>query len=330
MQSIERPAAPGAGRPSKQEVKTAMFTDYDVIIIGSGCAGLAAGIYTSRAGYETAIMEKESMGGEMMSRQLIENYPGFGKGIMGPDLGSAMLEQASNAGAEVETGEVVGIQDKGSYKIVKTTEASYTCKGVILASGSHPRLLNVPGEKELAHKGVFYCATCDGALCAGKPVVVAGAGDSGITEALYLERLGCKVTVVELMDTPKASKVLLDRAEENPNIQVMCGTKIEAIRGADWVTGVEVSDVATGEKKCLDVEGIYVRIGLVPNTQFLQDTLPLTPAGQVVVDVNMGTEIPGIYAAGDIRANSPAQMATAVGDGVTAAMALGRYLTSLT
>ncbi len=306
-----------------------MFTDYDVIIIGSGCAGLAAGIYTSRAGLNTGILEKETMGGEMMSRQLIENYPGFAEGIMGPDLATAMLEQAGNAGAEVETGEVEGIEEKKGYLVVKTDDGSLTCKGVIIASGSHPRLLNVPGEKELAHKGVFYCATCDGALCAGKSVVVAGAGDSGITEALYLERLGCKVTVVELMAQPKASRVLLDRAEENPNIEVICGTKIEGIVGDDWVTGVEVSDVATGEKRTLDVQGIYVRIGLVPNTQFLQGTLELTPAGQVPVNEQMATAIPGVYAAGDIRTNSPAQMATAVGDGVTAAMALGRYITSL-
>ena len=193
-----------------------MFTDYDVIIIGSGCAGLAAGIYTSRAGLNTGILEKETMGGEMMSRQLIENYPGFAEGIMGPDLATAMLEQAGNAGAEVETGEVEGIEEKKGYLVVKTDDGSLTCKGVIIASGSHPRLLNVPGEKELAHKGVFYCATCDGALCAGKSVVVAGAGDSGITEALYLERLGCKVTVVELMAQPDIDGALVGGASLKP------------------------------------------------------------------------------------------------------------------
>lgn len=306
-----------------------MFTDYDVIIIGSGCAGLAAGIYTSRAGLETYIIEKGSMGGEAMSRQLIENYPGFAEGIMGPELAGAMLEQAANTGAEVEAGEVVSIQDKGKYKIVRTEDGSLTCRGIIIASGSHPRKLGVPGEAELSGKGVFYCATCDGPQCAGKPVVVAGAGDSGITEALYLEKLGCRVTVVELMEQPKASKVLLERAEENPNIEVLCGTRIEAVRGEEWVTGIAVEDVASGEKRVLDVEGIYVRIGLIPNTQFLENTISLTPAGQIPVNESMATELPGVYAAGDIRQYSPAQMATAVGDGVTAAMALGRYLSSL-
>lgn len=306
-----------------------MYTDYDVIIIGSGCAGLAAGIYTSRAGYTTLVSERKSMGGEASSRQLIENYPGFAEGIMGPDLATAMLEQASNAGAEVELGEVYSIQDKGSYKIVKTSDGQLTCKGIIIASGSLPRKLNIPGEAELDGKGVFYCETCDGPLCAGKPVVVAGAGDSGITAALYLEKLGCTVTVVEFMDVPKASKVLLDRAEENPNVEVICGTKINAVVGDDWVTGVEVENRATGEKKVLDVQGIYVRVGLVPNTKFLEGLLDLSHGGQIQVDVNMATAVPGIYAAGDVRENSPRQMATAVGDGVTAAMALGRYLTEL-
>ena len=306
-----------------------MFTDYDVIIIGSGCAGLAAGIYSARGGYETCILEKGSMGGEMGSRQLIENYPGFANGIMGPELAGQMLDQAVNAGAEIEIGEVTAIQDKGNYKIVKTTDGSYTCKGVILASGSHPRLLNVPGEKELFAKGVFYCATCDGAQCAGKPVVVAGAGDSGLTEALLLEKLGCKVTVVEFMDKPKASQVMLDRVEENPNIEVICNTQITTIKGESWVDGVEVMDRATGEKRVLNVQGIYVRIGLLPNTSYLNGLLELAPTGHVPVDGNMKTAIDGIYAAGDIRTASPAQMAAAVGDGVVAYMNLNRYLSTL-
>lgn len=306
-----------------------MFTDYDVVIVGSGCAGLAAGIYTSRAGYSTLILEKETVGGEMMSRQLIENYPGFATGVMGPDLGTAMVTQAENAGAELEQGEVIRIQDKGDYKIVKTDDETYTCKGIILASGSHPRLLNVPGEAELANNGVFYCATCDGARCAGKTVVVAGAGDSGITEALILEKLGCKVYVVELMAQPKASKVLMDRAEENENVKIMCGEKILEITGEDWVTGVDIQNVATGESQHMEVEGIYIRIGLVPNSQYLQNSIKLLPNGQVPIDENMKTEIDGVYAAGDIRQYSPAQIGAGTGDGIVAAMALGRYLSTL-
>lgn len=306
-----------------------MFTDYDVIIAGSGCAGLAAGIYTSRAGLSTMVLERKSMGGEASSRQLIENYPGFANGIMGPDLATAMLEQASNAGTEIEMGEITAIQDKGSYKVVKCGAESMTCKGIIIASGSLPRKLGIPGEEELDGKGVFYCETCDGPLCAGKDVVVAGAGDSGITAALYLEKLGCRVTVVEFMETPKASKVMLDRAEENPNIEVILNTAIKSVKGDEWVTGVEVEDRATGESRILEVQGIYVRVGLVPNTKFLEGTLTLARGGVIPVGVNMETEVSGIFAAGDVRENSPRQMATAVGDGVTAAMACSRYISSL-
>ncbi|MGM9522599.1 MAG: NAD(P)/FAD-dependent oxidoreductase [Oscillospiraceae bacterium] len=306
-----------------------MFTDYDVIVIGSGGAGLAASIYTSRAGFETLVLEGKAPGGELISRQLIENYPGFAEGVMGPELANQMIGQSENSGAELEVDKVVSIKDKGSYKMVKTESDSYTCKGIVLATGSHPRLLNVPGEAELTGKGVFYCATCDGPQCAGKPVMIAGAGDSGLTEALQMEKLGCKVTVVEFMPQPKASQVLQDRVAESPNIEIICNTKTNAIFGEDWVNGVEVEDRETGEKQVLPVEGVYVRVGQIPNTEFLKGTLELAPNGQVPVNQNMETALPGIVAAGDIRTLSPAQVSTAVGDGVTAAMSLGRYLNTL-
>jgi thioredoxin reductase (NADPH) len=307
-----------------------MYTDYDVIIIGSGCAGLSAGIYTSRAGLRTLVLEKEVIGGELMNRQLIENYPGFGSGVQGPELGSAMLDQAMGAGVEVEIGTVMGIESKAQYKLVKTEDQNRTCKGIIIASGAQPRKLRVPGEEEYAEgKGVFYCATCDGPGFSGKPVVVAGAGDSGITEALYLERLGCKVTVVEFLAQGKASKVLLDRAVASPNIQITYSTKIVAVLGNENMTGVDLEDVSSGAKSHVDAEGLCVRIGMIPNTDFAKDIFALTPLGQIPVNENMETSIPGIFAAGDVRQYSPMQMATAVGDGVTAAMALGRYLATL-
>ena len=218
-----------------------MFTDYDVVIIGSGCAGLSASIYTARAGLETIVYERGSMGGETSTRTLIENYPGFAEGINGPDLAAALLQQSENAGAEVEVGEVTGIVDKGNYKIVNLEDDKVTCKAVIVASGSLPRLLNVPGEAELTNKGVFYCETCDGPICAGKPVLIAGAGDSGLTAALFMAQLGSKVTVAEFLEKPKASQVLLDRAEE-AGIEIICNKKITKIEGPDWVTGVQLED----------------------------------------------------------------------------------------
>jgi thioredoxin reductase (NADPH) len=305
-----------------------MYTDYDDIIIGSGCAGLAAGLYTSRAGLRTLILERETMGGELMNRELIENYPGFGSGVQGPELGSAMLEQAMNFGAEIELGEVTGLEVAPKYKVVRCEGQSRTCKGIIIATGALPRKLRVPGEEELSGRGVFYCATCDGPGFAGKAVAIAGAGDSGVTEALFLERLGCRITIIEILPQPKASKILLDRAWSTPNIVIKCGTKIERIVGDERVTAVDLLEAATGDQSRLAADGVLVRIGLIPNTQFLKGVLPLGVAGQVPVNENMETAVPGILAAGDVRQNSPMQMATAVGDGVTAAMAVGRYIES--
>lgn len=306
-----------------------MYTDYDVVIIGSGVAGLAAGIYVSRAGLDAVVMEKSGMGGELMNRQLIENYPGFAEGIQGPELAGAMLAQAENAGAEFIECEVRNIKSKNRVHTVYTDNGSYTSKAIIVATGSHPRLLDVPGEKELSGKGVFYCATCDGPLLAGKNIVVAGGGDSGVTEALHLANLGCKITILEFMEKPKASSVLLERMEENPNIQMICGARITEVKGENWVTGVIYEDRETGKHNELEVEGILVRIGMIPNTEFLSDTIELNTAGQIPVTEQMVSSVEGIFAAGDIRVNSPAQLGTAAGDGITAAMAAARYVNTL-
>jgi thioredoxin reductase (NADPH) len=306
-----------------------MRTDYDVIIIGAGPAGLAAGLYTCRAGLRTLLLEKETMGGELMNRELIENYPGFGEGVQGPELGSAMAQQVMNFGGEFDFGMATSVEVHSDFKVVRTDDRTCTCKGMIIASGSLPIKLGVPGEEDFARRGVFYCATCDGPEFAGKAVAVAGAGDSGVTEALALARIVSKVTIVELMPQAKASKILLDRAHDNPKIEIRCATRIERIVGGDRVTALELEDRNSGAKNRLEVEGILVRIGLKPNTQFLHGVVPLTPIGQVPVNENMETSIPGIFAAGDVRQHSPMQIATAVGDGVNAAMSLGRYLESI-
>lgn len=306
-----------------------MFTDYDIIIAGSGTAGLSAAIYTSRAGFSTLVCEKDTLGGESMNRQIIENYPGFANGIMGPELGSAMLEQAGTFGAEIETGEILSVSCKNSVFTVKTDGGLFTSKGVIIASGCKPRLLSCPGEDKFSGKGVYYCATCDGPLLAGKDVVVAGGGDSGITEALYLEKLGCKVTVIELLQTPKASRILLERAEENANIDIMLGKKILCIHGDNEVAAIEIQDVVTNKKALLEKQGILVRIGMIPNTEFIKGTIELSGNGQIPVNGSMETSIPGLFAAGDCRLNSPAQFGTAAGDGICAAMAFNRYMNSV-
>ena len=302
-----------------------MRTDYDVIIIGGGPAGLTAALYTSRARLRTMILEKESMGGELVNRELIENYPGFGEGVQGPDLAASMATQAMSFGTKFEYAEVESIEVKEDYKVVHSDGDDYTCKAIIIASGSQPRKLGVPGEEEFDYCGVFYCGTCDGPMYDGKAVAVAGGGDSAITEALALARYATHVTVIARSKL-RASKVLQERAAADPKISILCATTIEEIVGDGEMTGLELLDRTTGEKKHLDADGICVRIGQIPNTQFLEGLLELTPGGQIPVNENLETSIPGIFAAGDVREYSPMQISTAVGDGACAAMSLGRYL----
>lgn len=303
-----------------------METPYDVIIIGSGPAGLAAGIYASRSRLRTLVLERETPGGELMNINLIENYPGFQDGVNGADLGSQMMTQSNKFGAELQFADVEKIIPGTNEKVLVTTMGEFRSKAVIIASGSHSRKLGVPGEEELTNKGVFYCATCDGPRFAGKVVAVAGGGDSGVTEALFMSTFVSKVIIIELMPQMLATKILQERVAANPKIEVRCGVKIEAIRGKDNLEFLELSDVKTGQKTTLRVDGLLVRIGLIANTAFLKGTLPMNSIGQVMVNDRMETDIPGIYAAGDVRHNSPMQIVTAVSDGATAAMRSLKYL----
>jgi thioredoxin reductase (NADPH) len=303
-----------------------MSSVYDVIIVGSGPAGLSAGLYTSRAGLSTLIMEKETIGGELMNREMIENYPGYPEGILGPDLGSNMTTQAMNYGAEIKMAEVTNIEVAEDYKLIKTPEEEYRGKAIIFTGGAHPQKLGIPGEEEFTDNGVFYCATCDGPQFANKMVAVAGGGDSGLTEALSLTRLVSKVILIELLPRLTASKVLQERALANPKFEYMCGTRIEAIQGDSNVKSIAIVNAKTGEKKSLEVDGLLVHVGLEANTGYLKNIVPLDERGQILVNEKMETQIPGIFAAGDIRHDSPMQIATAVGDGVTASLSLGKYL----
>ena len=210
--------------------------------------------------------------------------------------------------------------------MLKTSVGEFRTKAVIIASGSHSRKLNVPGEEQLTGKGVFYCATCDGPRFANKVVAVAGGGDSGVTEALYMSGFVTKVIIIELMPQMLATKVLQERVAANPKIQVICGTKIEAIQGSAGVEFLDLADVKTGEKSTLKTDGLLVRVGLIANTAFLKGTLPMNSIGQVMVNDRMETEIPGVYAVGDVRHNSPMQIVTAVADGATAAMRSLKYI----
>lgn len=293
---------------------------YDVIIIGSGPAGLTAGLYTSRSKLRTLIIEKGALGGELANRDLIENYPGYPDGILGPELSSRMVNQAMNYGTEIQLGEVERIQTNGNRKVVKASFGEFACKAIIIAGGAYNRKLGVPGEEEFVDRGVFYCATCDGPRFANKVVAVAGGGDSGITEGLFLARLVSKVIIIEMLPQCTATKILQDRAFSNPKIEIRCDCKIEAIIGDEQVKALDLLHVQTGERSTLEVDGILVHIGLEPNTDYLSGAVPLDSNGCVLVNEKMETKIPGVFAAGDIRHNSQQQVITAAGDGAVAAL----------
>ena len=299
---------------------------YDAIIVGSGPAGLTAGLYTSRARLKTLIIEKEAIGGELVNRDLIENYPGYPDGIQGPDLATRMARHVMDYGAEIQLGDVRQILLEKEYRVVKTDQGDFCGKAIIVAGGAHPKKLGIDGEETFTNKGVFYCAICDGPGFAGKSIVVAGGGNSGLTEALFLTRFASKVVIIELAPHLTATPILQERVFSNPNIEIKCGVKIEAICGDQRPKAINILYALTGERGILETDGILVHVGVEANTDYLRGRLPLNEKGQVVVNGKMETEVPGVFAAGDIRHESPWQIASAVGDGATAGLSLIKYL----
>lgn len=299
---------------------------YDVIIVGAGPAGLTAGIYCGRAKLRTVILEKESLGGKITNVEWIENYPGFPDGVAGAELGSQMMAQASKYGVEFKLAEVVGVELKENQKIVKTSEGDLAGRALIIAGGARSKKLGVPGEAEFAGSGVAYCALCDGSAFTNQVVAVAGGGDAGITEGLYLSRIASKVIVVELMPELTASKILQERALADPKIEIRCGTKIEAIVGDIKVRALALLELKKEQRTTLEIDGIFVSVGLEPNTDYLKGIVPLDSGRQVLVNDCMETQVSGVFAAGDLRHNSARQVGTAVGDGIEAALSATRFL----
>ena len=303
-------------------------TNYEVVIIGGGPAGLTAGLYTARARLDSLLIEKGLVGGQIKNAELVENYPGFPNGVSGYDLGELMHKQAEKYGLKTIIGEASGIELRGEEKVVKTTEGDFTTRALIIAGGSSYRKLGVPGEEEFTGKGVSYCATCDAGFFQEQPVAVVGGGDAAITEALHLTKYASKVTVIHRREQLRASRILQEKAFTEPKIDFLWDSVVNRIEGDDLVRTIGIKQVKTGESSVLEVNGIFVAIGFIPDTDYLKDILTLDDLGQIITNEKMETEIPGILAAGDIRKNSARQAITAAGDGATAAINAAVYLTA--
>ena len=299
--------------------------EFDVLIIGGGMAGLTAGIYASRYGLNTAIVEQMMAGAQIINLEKIENFPGFPQGIAGYELGPATQEQAMNAGVEVLMDTVTGVSVDGEYlRVTGDMGGSYLGKAVIMAAGSSLRSLGIPGEEEFEGRGVSHCATCDGPLYMGQTVAVVGGGDSAADEALTLTEYTERVILFVRGDSLDAQQVLRDRIAGNPKIEVRYGAEVAEIVGEDTVTGVRVR-TADGET-VEPLSGLFIYVGLDPNSAAVADLVPLDNAGHIPVGLSMDTPHPGLFAAGDIRQQSAAQLVASAGDGATAAIAAYRYI----
>ena len=303
-----------------------MKADYDVIIVGGGAAALSAAIYTGRAEMSTLVIERQYVGGQVVQTHKIENYPGFPEGIAGPELTERMQAQAKRFGAEIRNEEVSRIELDGDVKIVTTPKAAYRSWALILAVGAHPRYLNVPGEKELWGRGVSYCGTCDAAFFRNKKVVVVGGGDAALKEALFIARFAGDVLIVHRRNTFRAEKIYQNEARGNPRIAFRLDTVVDRINGTDRVESVDAVNEKTGEKETISCDGVFVFVGSEPSTDFLCNILPSDCGQHIETDHDMMTRIPGVFAIGDARKDSYRQIATAVGEGATAAIAAEHWL----
>jgi len=301
------------------------MTKYEVIIIGGGPAGLTAGLYTSRAGLKSLLMERSMVGGQIINATLVENYPGFPQGISGAELGSLMHQQAVKYGLEIMIAEVTGIAQGQPYNI-STTEGDFEATAIIIAAGSEYRKLGVRGEERLLGHGVSYCATCDGFFFRDQEVAVVGGGDTAITDALELTRHVKKVYVIHRRDQLRAGQVLQQRAFAEPKLDFIWSTVVEEVLGDKVLEELKLHNVKTGQHSTLKVAGVFVAVGLMPNSRSFFNIVDLDDAGYIVTEETMATSTPGIFAAGDIRRNSPRQIGAAVGDGVTAAMSAFKYV----
>ncbi|HOF01757.1 MAG TPA: thioredoxin-disulfide reductase [Spirochaetota bacterium] len=301
---------------------------YDIIIIGAGPAGLTAGIYSCRAGYKTLIVEKLNAGGQIMLTDAIDNYPGFPEGITGFELQDRLKKQADKFGAEFVYGEASKIDKTGDILTITCEGKKYETKAAIITTGASHRKLGVKGEKEFSSKGVSYCGTCDGPFFRDKNVVIVGGGDTALTEAIFLARLAKSVAVVHRRDRFRAVESLIKQAESISNISFIYNSTLEEIKGDASVKSVVLKNTLTNNIQEINVDGVFIFVGLDPNTNFLDKSIK-DEKGYVVIDKDMKTAIKGLYAAGDVRADAYRQIVCACGDGAKAAKFAMEYVDEL-
>lgn len=295
----------------------------ELLIIGGGAAGLTAGLYGARAGRRTVLIERMFAGGQIATTHRLENYPGFPQGIGGVEIGMAMMEQAERFGLEIQYDTVNGLELDGAVKTARCEGGDWQAKAVILCMGAEPRRLGVEREDELRGRGVSYCATCDGAFYQDKAVAVVGGGDTACEDALYLAALARKVYLIHRRDELRAAGILRQRVMENERIQVLWNTQVEALLGDGQLEGLALKGENKGE---LQADGLFIAVGTTPQAQLVQGALKLDAQGAIVTDERMRTELPGVYAAGDVRATPLRQVVTAAADGAVAATEAAKYL----
>ncbi len=299
---------------------------HDVMIIGGGGAGLTAALYSSRANLSTILFEKLVPGGQIASTDLVENYPGFTEGILGPEIAQKMEAQAVRYGTQMISEEVKRLTAKrGSFEAA-TESSVYAARAVILAMGASYRTLGIANEKEFTGKGVSYCATCDGAFFKGKKVIVVGGGDSALQEGLFLTRFAEQVTIVHRRDALRASPILQERARKNPKMSFIWDTVVDKIEGVGKVDAVFLQHVKTRETQKVAVDGVFIFIGHDPNSGLARDFVALDEKGYVVTEPSLKASLPGVFAAGEVRQGAVRQLVAACGEGCAAALAAQAYL----
>jgi thioredoxin reductase (NADPH) len=300
--------------------------DIDLLVIGAGVAGLTAAMVAARHGVKVAVVDRMGVGGQVSTAETIENFPGFPQGIGGHELGPLLHEQAEAAGAEFILDTIEAIEAGGDRHHVRGSTQDWNVRAIVVAAGSSHRMLGIAGEARFLGKGVSHCASCDGPLFLNQEVAVVGGGDTAFDEALVLAMHAARVTIICRDPHLRAQQALVTRAKANTKVAVMLDTVVEEITGGEAVSALRLRDVQSGSRRELPVRGVFVNIGLEPNTGFLRDAVVLDAAGHIETDTMMRTSCPGIFAAGDIRKDSVALLAACAGDGATAAVASVRYL----